>query len=82
MPHFRRVTSEYLTAALPLGLTVRSCRELRSRQDPSDAPPPERILPEHPSDIWTLGRWCPAAARAAHNGNPLLIFWHFQLAGS
>jgi ubiquinone/menaquinone biosynthesis C-methylase UbiE len=82
LPHFRRVTSEYLTAALPLGLAVRSCQELRLPRDPSDAPPPERELPGHPSDIWTLQGWCPAAARAALNLNPILIFWHFQLADS
>jgi ubiquinone/menaquinone biosynthesis C-methylase UbiE len=81
LPHYNRFTSEYLTAALPLGLQVRRCEELRHpRADPSAVPPAERILPDHPSDIWTLGRWCPAASRAAHNGNPLLIFWHFQLA--
>lgn len=39
-----------------------------------------RVLPEHPSDIWTLRGWCPAAARAALANIPVLIFWHFQLA--
>jgi len=82
MPHYNRFTSEYLNAALPLGFSVRSCQELRfPRLDPADAGEPERILPDHPSDIWTLREWCPAASRAAHNGNPLLIFWHFQLGG-
>lgn len=81
LPHYKRLTSEYLTAALPLSLQVRRCEELRSpRRDPSAAPPAERILPDHPSDIWTLRAWIPAASIAAHNGNPLLIFWHFQLA--
>jgi len=50
-----------------------------SRIDPRDAPEALRELPQHPSDIWTLRGWCPAAARAALNGNPCLIFWHFQL---
>jgi ubiquinone/menaquinone biosynthesis C-methylase UbiE len=80
LPHRHRATSEYLTAALPAGFAVRDCRELRSPMgDPADAPAPERALPDHPSDIWTLRRWCPAAHRAARNGMPLLIFWHFQL---
>ena|SRR5215469_380089 len=81
MPHYKRATSEYLTTALPLGFQVRHCEELRETwQDPATAPAAERVLPAHPSDIWTLRDWCPAAARAAINGNPCLIFWHFQLA--
>ena len=81
MAHYCRATSEYLTAALPLGFQVRSCEELRfPRLDPAAAPAPERLLPEHPSDFWTLRGWCPEAAQASQNGNPLLIFWHFQLA--
>lgn len=81
MPHYYRITSEYLTAALPLGFQVRRCEELRnSYLDPAAAPAAERVLPDHPSDIWTLKGWCPAAARAALNGRPCLIFWHFQLA--
>jgi hypothetical protein len=81
LPHYNRFTSEYLTAALPLGLQVRRCEELRSpRRDPSSARSPERLLPDHPSDIWMLQAWVPAASVAAHNGNPMLIFWHFQLA--
>jgi len=80
MPHYKRATSEYLTCAIPLGYQVRSCEELRSpRLDPNDAQPAERVLPKHPSDIWTLREWCPAAARAALAGSPCLIFWHFQL---
>src|SRR5258708_26070098 len=52
MPHHSRMTSEYLTAALPLGFEVRHCEELRvPHRDPADAPPPERVLPEYPSDI-------------------------------
>jgi len=80
LPHYNRFTSEYLAAALPLGFQVRHCEELRAGwSDPNKAPPPVRILPEHPSDIWTLQGWCPAAAQATRNGDPILIFWHFQL---
>jgi ubiquinone/menaquinone biosynthesis C-methylase UbiE len=79
LPHYNRITSEYLVAALPLGFQVRHCEELRvGWRDPNDAPPPVRILPEHPSDIWTLQDWCPVAAQATRNGDPVLIFWHFQ----
>jgi ubiquinone/menaquinone biosynthesis C-methylase UbiE len=81
MAHYPRATSEYLTAALPLGFQVRACEEWRSPGlDPADAPPATRVLPDHPSDIWTLREWCPAAARAALGGEPILISWHFQLA--
>lgn len=81
LPHYNRFTSEYLAAALPLGLQVRRCEELRAGwSDPNDAPPPVRVRPDHPSDIWTLQDWYPAASHAAHNGNPILIIWHFQLA--
>ncbi len=80
LPHYTRVTSEYLAAALPLGFQVRHCEELRAGwSDPNEAPPPVRILPQHPSDIWTLQDWCPVAAQAARNGDPVLIFWHLQL---
>ena len=79
MPHHQHATSEYLTAALPAGLQVRHCEEMRfPRLDPAEAPPPCRIRPDHPSDIWTLQTWCPAAYRAAYGGSPLMIFWKFQ----
>jgi len=80
LPHYNRFTSEYLVAALPLGFQVRHCEELRAGwSDPDDARPPVRIQPAHPSDIWTLQDWCPVATQAARNGDPVLIFWHFQL---
>lgn len=81
LPHYPRATSEYLTLALPLGFQVRHCEELRHPPfDPAQAPSPAtRELPDHPSDFWALRPWYPAAARAASAGNPVLIFWHFQL---
>jgi ubiquinone/menaquinone biosynthesis C-methylase UbiE len=82
LPHYRRVTSEYLAAAIPLGLQVRRCEELRAPwSDPDDAPPPVRVMPEHPAEHWTLSDWYPVAAHGAGNGNPLLIFWQFELDG-
>jgi ubiquinone/menaquinone biosynthesis C-methylase UbiE len=83
LPHYNRFTSEYLTSAIPLGFAVRSCQEIRvPHRDPAQARPPERILPDHPSDVWTLRWWCPEAYCAAHNGAPMLIFWDFQLTSS
>jgi hypothetical protein len=38
-------------------------------------------MPEHPAEHWTLSDWYPVAAHGAGNGDPILIFWHFQLAG-
>src|ERR1700735_1921488 len=82
LPHYNRFTSEYLAAALPLGFQVRHCEELRAGwSDPNEAPPPVRILPEPPSDIWTLQDWCPVATKATRNGDPILIFWHFLCRG-
>jgi hypothetical protein len=49
LPHHKHATSEYLTAALPAGLQVRHCEEMRSPcLDPADAPP-RRTRPGHPS---------------------------------
>jgi ubiquinone/menaquinone biosynthesis C-methylase UbiE len=80
VPHYRRVTSEYLAAAIPLGLQVRRCEELRAEwSDPNEAPPPVRVTPEHPAEHWTLSDWYPVAALGAQNGDPILIFWQFQL---
>ncbi len=82
LPHHKHAISEYLSAALPLGLQAVSCEELRHpRKDPAEAPPPQRARPEHPSDIWALRTWCPAAWQGACNGSPMLVFWHFQLSG-
>jgi ubiquinone/menaquinone biosynthesis C-methylase UbiE len=79
LPHYKRSTSEYLTAALGLNMQVVHCQELRHRwEDPAEAPPARRDPPGLPPDIWALQGWCPAADRAAYNGNPLLIFWHFK----
>jgi ubiquinone/menaquinone biosynthesis C-methylase UbiE len=81
LPHYKRMTSEYLTTALALGLDVRHCEELRHPwREPSEAPDPRRESPGLPPNIWTLREWCPSAHRAACNGSPLLIFWHFQRA--
>lgn len=81
MPHHKHATSEYLTAALPAGLQVRHCEELRyPRLDPAEAPPAERNRPGHASDFWSLRPWFPAAFRGAYGGSPLMICWDFERA--
>lgn len=86
MPIRSRLTSEYLAAALPLGLQVRRCEEPRRPYpliDDGGVPPatggaaPDHI-PGAPPNIWALHRWCAAATNAAYRGNPAAIIWHFQ----
>jgi ubiquinone/menaquinone biosynthesis C-methylase UbiE len=82
LPYRRHLTSDYLAAALPLGFEVRGCEEpcLPSPAiDPSARP--STVPPDHPSDIWSLWPWCPAAVNAVYRDSPILIIWHFQLRG-
>jgi ubiquinone/menaquinone biosynthesis C-methylase UbiE len=88
MPSRQRATSEYLRAALPLGLQVRHCEELfRDRpiispdgtRDPyADTEPPPHV-PGAPPNYWALHAYAPAAANAAWAVSPVAIVWHFQL---
>jgi SAM-dependent methyltransferase len=84
LPHRNHLTSDYLAAALPLGLQVRRCEEPRLPDpviDP-DAAPPSGAVPEYqPADHWALQPWCPAATNAAYRDTPAVIIWHFQLGG-
>lgn len=74
---FPHRASDYLAAALPLGLQVRRCEE------------PPRHEPIHPADDlgpwddwpWSLLGIVPEAAQAAWSGLRTLVVWHFQLAG-
>ena len=88
MRTFSRLASDYLAAALPLGLQVRRCEEPRRPSplvgdDGTDlydhAPPPEHV-PGDPPNIWALHRFCTSATNAAYRGNPVAIIWHFQLS--
>jgi ubiquinone/menaquinone biosynthesis C-methylase UbiE len=84
LPHRNRLTSDYLAAALPLGLQVRRCAEPRRPYpliDPEERPPTGDVLAGEPPDIWSLHSWCPAATNAAYRDNPAAIVWHFQLPG-
>ena len=87
MPVRTRLTSDYLAAALPLGLEVRRCEEPRRpfplvddgelRSATGDAFPDH--VPGAPPNIWALHRWCPAATNAAYRDSPAVLIWHFEL---
>jgi ubiquinone/menaquinone biosynthesis C-methylase UbiE len=82
LPHWNRLTSDYLTAALPLGLQVRRCVEPRRPTpliDPDAKPAIEELAADDPPSIWVLHTLCPAATNAAYRDNPAAIIWHFQL---
>ena len=82
LPHRNHRASDYLAATLPQGFQVRDCQEPRLPHpavDPNAKPP--SAPPAHPSDIWSLWPWCPAAVNAVYRDSPTLIVWHFQLAG-
>jgi ubiquinone/menaquinone biosynthesis C-methylase UbiE len=87
MPLYARLASDYLAAALPLGLQVRRCEEPRRPSplhgddgtDPYDGARPPDHVPGDPPNIWSLHALAPAATNAAWRGNPASIIWHFQL---
>jgi len=82
LPHWNRLTSDYLAAALPLGLQVRRCVEPRRPTpliDPDTVPALEDLVADDPPNIWVLHTFCPAATNAAYRDNPAAIIWHFQL---
>jgi len=89
IPARARLTSEYLSAALPLGLHVRRCEEPRrpsplvagTGTPPHDTEPIARHAAGDTPDIWALHPYCPEAANAAYRDTPAAIIWHFQLAG-
>ena len=89
MPVWSRLASDYLAAALPLGLEVRRCEEPRRPSplvgddgtDLHDDGTPEHV-PGAPPNIWALHRFAPDATNAAYRGNPAAIIWHFELSAS
>ncbi len=85
MPTWSRRTSEYLAAALRLGLHVRRCEEplrpfplVDERGTSHGAEVPDHV-PGAPPNIWALHRWCPTATNAAYRGVPAAVILHFQL---
>lgn len=87
MPTHARLTSDYLAAALPLGLEVRRCEEPRrpspliaeDGRDVHDGAPSTEHVPGDPPNIWALHPFAAAATNAAYKGSPAVIVWHFQL---
>lgn len=87
MPVYARLASDYLAAALPLGLQVRRCEEPRvpsplfaaDGTDIYDGERPPEHVPGNPPNIWSLHPWCIAATNAAWRGKPSSLIWHFQL---
>jgi SAM-dependent methyltransferase len=87
MRTWNRLTSEYLRAALPLGLELRRCEELfrpgdivtADGIDPYDGTPSPPHIPNEPPDRWALHALGPAAANAAAAGNPIAIVLDFEL---
>jgi SAM-dependent methyltransferase len=78
LPGYRHRASDYLAAALPLGLQVRRCDEPR-RDEPIQTV--DNLDPGPWDDWpWSLLGIVPAAAAAAWADFPALIVWHFQLA--
>jgi ubiquinone/menaquinone biosynthesis C-methylase UbiE len=88
MPTWSRLASDYLAAALPLGLQLRRCEEPRRPSplvgddgiDLHDEETPDHV-PGEPPNIWALHRFAPEATNAAYRGTPIVIVWHFQLHG-
>ncbi|MEV0716347.1 class I SAM-dependent methyltransferase [Asanoa sp. NPDC050611] len=74
----RHRAGDYLGAALPLGFAVRQCLEPKMRVEETDAEPATDVGPwdDWP---WSLLPIVPAAHRAAFDGTPSLIIWHFEL---
>jgi ubiquinone/menaquinone biosynthesis C-methylase UbiE len=81
LPHYNHRASDYLAAALPLGLQVRRCTEPclpAPMLDPNVHPPDGPV--DHPASVWSLEEWCPAATNAFYRDKPIAIVWHFQLS--
>jgi SAM-dependent methyltransferase len=86
MPIWSRLASDYLAAALPLGLQVRRCAEPRRPSplmddgtDLYDGVRPPDHVPGKPPNIWSLHALATDATNAAWRGKPAAIILHFQL---
>jgi SAM-dependent methyltransferase len=81
LPAYRHLASDYLNAALPLGLQLRRCDEPLLPVGDEPAPLTEDLA-IGPWDAWpwSLLDIAPAATSAAYDGTPATIIWHFQLA--
>jgi len=90
MPIWSRLASDYLAAALPLGLRIRRCEEPRTPSplfgddgtDLFDRVRPPAHVPGKPPNIWSLHALATDATNAAWRGKPAAIIWHFQLSAT
>jgi ubiquinone/menaquinone biosynthesis C-methylase UbiE len=87
IPVWSRLASDYIVAALPLGLQVRRCEELRRTTplvDDEGASLADGFAPEHipgrAPNIWALHRFAPEATNAAYLDRPYAIVMHLQLS--
>ena len=80
LPAYRHLASDYLSAALPLGLQVRWCAEPLIPVGNEPALPGDVAAGPWDQWPWSLLNIVPAAASAAYAGTPATIIWHFQLA--
>ncbi len=89
MPIYSHRTSDYLRAALPLGLHVRRCEEPTApspllSEDGTTIHDGVR-LPDYvqgePFSVWELHARAIEATNAAWRDKPSVIIWHFQLSG-
>jgi len=85
IPVWSRLASDYISAALPLGLELRRCEELRRTTplvDATGASVADGFAPEHVAgwapNIWALHRFAPDATNAAYRDRPHAIVLHFQ----
>jgi SAM-dependent methyltransferase len=87
LPVYPRLPSDYLAAALPLGLEVRRCEqprvpsplldeEGRTVHDGERLPPQD---PDEPPYNWSLHAEAIEATNAAWRGKPSSIIWEFRL---
>jgi ubiquinone/menaquinone biosynthesis C-methylase UbiE len=81
LPNHTHLASDYLAAALPLGLQVRGCEPRFPHPviDPGAASPEGPVPGYNPADHYSLQPRCAAATDAAYRYTPVLIIWHFQL---
>jgi SAM-dependent methyltransferase len=87
MPIRTRLTSDFLAAALPIGLQLRGCEEPRRPfplVDDGDLRSatgegfPEHV-PGEPPNVWALHRWAPTATNATYRDSPAVLVLHLQL---
>ncbi|MFD0469350.1 hypothetical protein ACFQ0B_14300 [Nonomuraea thailandensis] len=85
MATYHHPIGDYVRAALRAGLRVRRCEEPAMQAPAPPVPratPPDGPTAPGPWELWpwVLVELAPEAARAAVEGVPAIVVWHFQLA--